>query len=268
MIGQNRLVRIIDNYIENNSFPRSLLLEGPWGCGKHTLVKEISEKLNLEIQDITDLLTLETLDNISISTFPKIYLIDTYSISIREQNVILKFLEEPLKNSYIILLCTSKNKLIETVVNRCMCLSFESYTQEELKVFLSKNISTEILELADTPGMLIRFQTSPVENMISLSKQIFEKIRVASYSNILSIPNKLYYKEPKENLLDFELFVYILLNMAFKLYKEYKLGYNEYIYTSKLYKACAIPNINKQQLFEHYIISLKRFYEGEPFDEI
>lgn len=268
MIGQEKLLKVIDSYINNNSFPRTLLLEGPWGCGKHTLVKEISEKLNLDIQDITDILTLETLDNISISVTPKIYIIDSSLISIREQNVILKFLEEPLKNSYIILLCTSKNKLIETVVNRCMCLTFENYTQEQLKLFLSKDISKEVLDLVNTPGMVLKIQKSPVEKMISLSKQIFEKIRVASYSNILSIPNKLYYKEPKEDLLEFDLFVYIFLNIAFKLYVEHSLGYDEYIYTSKLYNTCAIPNINKQQVFEHYIISLKRYYEGEPFDEI
>lgn len=268
MVGQLKVLQTVDKYISSKTFPRTLLLEGPWGCGKHTLVEEISTRLNIDIEDITDSLTLETLDNISISTSPRIYLINSSNISIREQNIILKFLEEPLKNSYIILLCQAKNKLIPTVVNRCVCLTFESYTEEELRSFLSETISDDILSFAHTPGMVMKIESSPIESMISLATQIFEKLRVASYSNILTIPNKLYYKEVKEELLEFDLFVYVLLNIAYKLYTASKITYNEYIYTDQLYNTCAIPNINKQQLFEHYIVSLKRFYEGEPLDEI
>lgn len=268
MVGQLKLLQTVDRYISSKTFPRTLLLEGPWGCGKHTLVKELSDRLSIDVEDITDSLTLETLDNITISTSPKIYLIDSSNISVREQNIILKFLEEPLKNSYIILLCEAKNKLIPTVLNRCVCLTFESYTQEELRSFVTEKISEDILSLAHTPGMVIKIQSSPVESMMSLATQIFQKLKVASYSNILTIPNKLYYKQPEENLLEFDLFAYVLLNVACKLYNAGKITYNEYIYTNRFYNACAIPNINKQQLFEHYIVSLKRFYEGEPFDEI
>lgn len=268
MIGQPKLLQTIDRYIKSKTFPRTLMLEGPWGCGKHTVVREISEKLQIPVEDITDVLTLETIDNISISTSPKIYLIDSSSISIREQNIILKFLEEPLKNAYIILLCQAKNKLIPTVLNRCVCLTFESYSDEELRNFLSESMSEDIFSLAHTPGMVMKLQDPSAENMMSLATQIFEKLRVASYSNILTIPNKLYYKEPKEGLLEFDLFVYILLNIAYKSYNAGKITYREYIYTDNLYNACAIANINKQQLFEHYVVSLKRFYEGEPLDEI
>ena len=268
MVGQLKLLQTIDRYISSKTFPRTLLLEGPWGCGKHTLVEELSTKLNIDIEDITDSLTLETLDNISISTSPRIYLINSSIISIKEQNIILKFLEEPLKNSYIILLCEVKNKLIPTVLNRCVCLTFESYTENELRNFLSESMSEDIFSLAHTPGMVMKLQSSPVDMMVSLATQIFEKLRVASYSNILTIPNKLYYKESKEDLLEFDLFIYVLLNVAYKLYAAGKITYNEYICTDQLYNACAILNINKQQLFEHYIVSLKRFYEGEPLDEI
>lgn len=267
MVGQIKLQQIIDKYIAT-TFPRTLLLEGPRGCGKHMLCKIIAEKMSLEVSDITETLSLETIEDIMLSTSPKIYIIDTTHISIREQNIILKFLEEPLKNAYILVLCESKSNLIQTVINRCLVLSFDAYTVEELKTFLKEGVSEDLLQFCNTPGIVLELQDSPFQSMISLATQIFQKLRQASYSNVLSIPNKVYYKEPKKDLLDFDLFIYILLNISYQEYVKGTITFNEYDYTDKFYNACRIKNINKQQLFEHYVIALKRFYEGEPLDEI
>ena len=65
---------------------------------------------------------------------PKIYIIDSSTISIKEQNIILKFVEEPLKNSYIIILKNSK--LLPTILNRCQKWKFEAYSKEELLLVL------------------------------------------------------------------------------------------------------------------------------------
>ena len=44
MIGQKRLLNVIDNYTID-TFPRSVILIGDQGCGKHTLVNYISENI-------------------------------------------------------------------------------------------------------------------------------------------------------------------------------------------------------------------------------
>ena len=36
-----------------DTLPRTLMLLGEFGCGKHTLVKHISEKFNIMIEDIS-----------------------------------------------------------------------------------------------------------------------------------------------------------------------------------------------------------------------
>ena len=118
IIGQDKLLANIDRLsIEN--FPRTLLLVGEVGSGKHLLCSYIQNKLSFPLIDITTSLSLETIEQAMLRVEPVIYLIDTQNISIKEENVILKFLEEPLKNTYIVLLCTSTNLLLPTVVNRC-----------------------------------------------------------------------------------------------------------------------------------------------------
>lgn len=262
MLGQAKLLSTIQRYIDTSSFPRTLLLEGKWGCGKHTLCHEIAQRMQLELSDITNTLTLDTLQEISTRPTPYIYLIDASSISVKEQNIILKFLEEPLKNSYIIVLCESRYKLLPTVLNRCQTVSFEEYSELELLSIVKQNVEPCILSIAHTPGMLFKLLDSPTETMISLATQIFEKLCVASYSNALTIPYKLYYKAAKESLLEFNLFVYVLLHISYEFYKQNKITLIEYQLTDTLYNDCQIKNIDKQKLFEHYIISMKRYYEG------
>ena len=262
MIGQKKLQDTIQELIQTNSLPRTILLEGDLGCGKHTLVKETSVKLGLDVQDITDTLTLEVLQDISVRPTPYVYIIDASGLSIREQNVILKFLEEPLKNSYIFVLCVSKYSLIPTVKNRCYCLSFEQYSTEELKSFIDFQIIPEVLEFANTPGRLLSMVNAPVDRMIEFVNSIYQKISNASYSNILKIPSKCYYKDAGDGLLEFDLFVYVLLQQSVKLYNQSVITYNMYELVSQFYNDCMIPHINKQQLFEHFIFNLKLLTEG------
>ena len=76
MIGQEKLLSQIDAYITSETLPRTLLFEGEWGCGKHTLAQEIGTKLKMDVQDITASLNLETIEQIMLSPIPRVYVID------------------------------------------------------------------------------------------------------------------------------------------------------------------------------------------------
>jgi len=264
MIGQEKLLAQIDAYISSETLPRTLLFEGEWGCGKHTLAQEVGAKLKVEVQDITATLNLETIEQIMLSPIPRVYVIDASRISIKEQNVILKFLEEPLKNSYIVLLVENKNKLLNTVVNRCVCLSFEQYTDAELEQFVYEGkynwclTSTE--KYARTPGRIVQFHQHSIEAMLTFIEKIFLQIGVANYSNILTIPNKIAFKD-ESDLYEFNVFIYLLVNKATDMYAEGKIPYSAFSLTADFYNDCYIPHINKQHLFEHYLIELKQLFE-------
>ena len=259
---QHKLVATIDKYVSTNTLPRTLLLEGEWGCGKHTLAQYIADSKNLPLQDITESLTLDTIERIMLSPTPNVYLIDGSVISMKEQNIILKFLEEPLKNAYVILLVENKASLLNTVINRCQCLRFEQYTDEELQSFVedTSGWTGEMFDYANTPGRILLFCQEPIVEMIDFAKKVLTQVKVAQYSNILTIPNRINFKD-KTELFDFSLFSYILVNTANSLYCEGVIPYNACITTSQFYDDTKIPHINKQHLFEHYLIELKRVYE-------
>lgn len=263
MLFQEKLISKVDNYIESKTLPRTVMLVGPFGCGKHTLAKYIAEKLNFEFLDITSTLNLETLENITLSVTPRLYFIDGSTLSVKEQNIILKFLEEPLKNSYIVLTTESKNSLLETVVNRCVVLEFEMYTDEQLKQFASQieSVTEEVLKYADTPGRIMLFKEHKISEMEILATKILTQIKNANYSNILKIPSNINFKDSPE-LLNFDVFVFILINVASDLYKEQKIPFASFSATYQFYKDTFISYINKQHLFEHYLISLRRVLQG------
>lgn len=259
MVGQVKLLQLIDRYIDTGTLPRTLLLEGDYGCGKHTVTSYISEKLSLPVLDITETLSLELLEQITLKPVPQIYLINSSNISVKEQNMILKFLEEPLKNSYIVILAETKTQLLNTVINRCVCLSFEKYTTEELLEFCTSS-NADILEFADTPGRVRLFEQHPVTEMKSFSEKIFLQIGIANYSNILTIPNRINFKD-NDKLFDFDVFVFILIHVAMNLYIKGMIPYKAYLVTDEFYNDTKIPHINKLQLFEHYLFRLKLVYE-------
>ena len=263
MVGQTNLLNRIDNLINTNSFPRTSLFEGDYGCGKHTLAEHISSKLDYQLIDITDSITLDTLEQIQLSPTPFVYLINADEISVKEQNMILKFLEEPLKNSYVILICESKQRLLETVINRCQCYRFESFSDEELSQFIDSDTSKYIVKFGRTPGWIKKLKESNIDDIVELCNKIFLKISVANYSNVLTISEKISLTKDCEDKIDFRVFVYLLMNIGYDLYLSNQISFDVFQKTSDFYNNSFILNINKRHLLEHYLVELKMLVEGE-----
>ena len=262
MIGQKKLLSTINNLIENNLFPRSVLVEGEYGCGKHLLCEEISKKLLIDLFDLTEHINLEMLENIQLSPIPRIYVIDCDKITVKEQNMILKFIEEPLKNSYVILLTTSKNNLLQTIQNRCQNYRFDPYSKNELEFFVETNNFKYLADFCTTPGWIKKLSECNLEEIIDLCKKILVRIKDASCSNILTIPGKISFKNEEDTKIDFDIFSYVLLNISKSLYLSNVVEYSIYCLTNEFYNNTKIQNINKKQVLENYLISLKLHFES------
>ena len=130
--GQDELLTQINSYTLD-TIPRSVILLGLKGCGKHSLITYIANRLDLPTVFIT-----ESIDNEVVETFitrpqPYIYVFNTDFLSIKQQNVLLKFIEEPLKNSYIFICCETKSQLLDTILNRCIIWSFKNFLKRRLR---------------------------------------------------------------------------------------------------------------------------------------
>lgn len=258
MIGQKYLQNILSSF-ELDTFPRSLILVGDKGAGKHTYCNLIKERLEstskipiqLDIVDITNNINLEYIEEINVRVEPSIYIIDASKISIREQNVILKLVEEPLNNSYIIILCEFPSQLIPTILNRCQKYYFEDYSREELESF-SKD--EDLLSIFSTPGKLKEFQGIDLGPYRNLVLKILDKMGVASLPNALTITDKIAFKNEKDKL-NLEIFQKVLSKECIEyLNKTNDLSYWEEV-SNYLFKS-HLPRVDQKILFDNFIVNL------------
>ena len=189
MIGQTKLLNLVDDYIKNG-FPKSLILSGECGCGKHTLMKDIVKRLEIECVDITERIDLDTINEAYMSSERRMYVIDTSGITDKEQNMILKFIEEPPCNSYVMLLSSNEQNLLDTIKNRCIVLRFDEYSRDELMHFIVNKEDEKYLEYIKTPKEAEELDSKKLDSMIKVCNNIANKLDIASFTNTLSIVNK------------------------------------------------------------------------------
>lgn len=260
IVGQDILLNRIHQY-NLDSFPGSVILLGENGSGRHLVTEEISKHLGIEEVIITTPISYEDIEQFTTRPQPYLYLFDASLLSIKQQNVILKFLEEPLKNCYIIIVCQTKQQLLDTILNRCQIWNLETYTKQILQQMFPSAQDIQ-LSLATTPGQMIEILKIKVEDlsyMYELAEKMIFSISRAGIANTLSVSDRFYYGKEEEGKYSFDIFLKILLNFARRSAVENtdRIFYNIYERTSELYNRSFIPNISKKQLFQNYLMTLK-----------
>ncbi len=255
MIGQKKLIENLNKF-NLDTFPKSVLLLGEEGCGKHTYLNLIANKLNIPLLNITDLIDFDYILNMYSRSILSIYYIDIDNFTDKKQNVILKLLEEPPNTAFIVLVSSDKSLILPTIINRCSVFEFEKYSKQELENFIESGDNKELLcEIFTTPGQILAANTDNINSLYNLCLKIVNKIQISSYPNALSISEKINYndKYDKFNLVSFfRMINHVILE--------------EYITTSnnKLIEYMNITNdyqnklshdkrLDKQKLFENYI---------------
>ena len=265
MIGQEALLAKLRLY-NINTFPRSVMLIGEKGCGKHMLTDIIKSEIltPLPLVDITTLISDEYLDEIYRNPNPSIYLIDLSVITEKSQNTILKFVEEPSNNAFIILLAEHRNLVLNTVLNRCIIFEFEQYTKEQLMQFTENHPNSDIItDILRTPGKLLYTNFDSFNEALELADKIIKKIHIASYPNTLSIAGKVNYKDEYDKI-NVEIMFDLL---CFTMLSEYKRTHDinilkMYQLTAEHRKSLLDKRLNKQLHFENYLSKLWQLSRG------
>lgn len=105
----------------------SLLIEGSSGCGKSYLARKYARLLN--IQDIAFIQpTVQSIrDALSASydlTNPTVFCIENLDLGVVGASyTLLKFLEEPTSNVYIVVTCRNRFQVPDTIISRSACIS-------------------------------------------------------------------------------------------------------------------------------------------------
>lgn len=213
MVGQSKLLDTLKNYTID-SFPSTLMLVGEKGSGKHTIIKELSDFLKVPLINISNNLNYDDLMSLQLQSTFSFYLIELDSITEKEQNVILKFIEEPTKNYKIILLANSTVGVLNTVINRCVIYNMMPYTKEELKTFLKDGVDESILRYCNTPGQILSTRIN-MDSLMSLCDDIINRFKSVRFDIALGISNKLNFKDNYDRF-DIDIFLKVLLQKLFE----------------------------------------------------
>lgn len=219
IIGQNRLMTVINNYTIEN-FPKALLFIGPDGCGKHTLAKYIADKFEFDFIEIDEKVDSETLIEYQHKTITTLYLIDLNNFEEKQQNMFLKAIEHPSNTEYFVLVANSEANILNTIKNRCIKYIFEKYTKEELQKITHDFGLTDdtIYDIFQTPGKLSKLTDLAFAHLWDLAEKLVRKISLANYGNTISISTKLNYKDNFDKI-DPEMFLETVEYIAFNDYK-------------------------------------------------
>ncbi|MBR1985186.1 MAG: hypothetical protein IKA31_05525 [Clostridia bacterium] len=111
-------------------------------CQKVSLLKHSDLKIypknqkNILVDDVKDL--IENVNLTPVESEHKVFIFNNFSTAnTQSQNKLLKILEEPPKNTYIILNVTNINKVLPTVVSRCKKIRLSPLSKQEIENFVN-----------------------------------------------------------------------------------------------------------------------------------
>ena len=258
MVGQKHLLNKLSKY-DINTFPHSVIILGEEGSGKKKVARYISDEVvKLPLLDITENISDEYIDMIYRNPNPAIYLINMSKMMEKEQNILLKFIEEPMKNAFIILLVQNRNNLLNTIYNRCVVFEMDTYTKEELAEFVQNEDDKElILSVLRTPGKILNTNLENIRAIYDLCDKMVDKMNVANFSNTLTIANKINYKD-EYNKFDLTIFFDMLVYTLYNKYlteKNPKI-LNMYLLTIEARKRLIDKRLNKEIFVQNFLTKL------------
>ncbi len=210
MIGQDAIVKTLNNAIKKDNIPQALLFCGPRGVGKTSCARILAKTINNLEEDFEyNIFELDAASNNSVEDIRnitdqirippqngryKVYIIDeVHMLSNQAFNAFLKSLEEPPEHVVFILATTEKNKILPTILSRCQIYDFKkvdskSITKLLLKICKEKKIKHEdgsLLLIAERSDGSIRDSLSIFDRLVSFTNSNLTLEEVTSNLNIL-----------------------------------------------------------------------------------
>ena len=222
MIGQKINIHLLSAF---KNFPRFLVVEGPRGSGRTTLVKECCKRRGIFSQECAG--DIETIRNIVINSrtfeMDTCYILDSNDLTKEAANALLKTCEEAGPLVHIALKTNDLSNVLETLLSRCLLIRMEPYSIEEIIDFIKAmrniyNIEDEdfpyLMNTFTTPGDMRQLLLTPAKGkeLIDFAHKTIEHIDEVSDANAAKIVNKMAFnKEPDKYPV--ELFLTVIMRI-------------------------------------------------------
>lgn len=220
IIGHTKILNFLHRAIARDTVSHAYLFWGPENIGKFSLALEFSKeltgrdgsrinpnltvvepassetkgvvkKIDIKVEEIRELQKKISLTPNS-GKYNVAIINDAERLTKAAQNALLKTLEEPPRNSVIILVTRDKNKLLPTVLSRCQIVKFNSLSDGEIGKLLApetKNKEKIIFWSMGRPGLAKRMaedqgelelrEESLRDLDVAISARVYEKFYLA-----------------------------------------------------------------------------------------
>ncbi len=210
IIGQDAIVKTLNNAIDKDNIPQALLFCGPKGVGKTSCARILAKTINNIEDDFEyNIFELDAASNNSVEDIRniteqirippqkgryKVYIIDeVHMLSNQAFNAFLKSLEEPPEHVVFILATTEKNKILSTILSRCQIYDFKkvdskSITNLLVRICKEKKIKHQdgsLLLIAERSDGSIRDSLSIFDRLVSFTDSNLTLDEVTSNLNII-----------------------------------------------------------------------------------
>jgi len=269
MIGQENLLKQIDNQISENTFPRFVIIEGAKGSGKKLIVDYIEEKIEEHIGEkctciefgssvasVRDAIHMAyKTTSTAVFSFP-----DADSMTGNAKNALLKVTEEPPNHVYFVMTLEDKLNTLETIRSRGTVFTMDKYTPKQLVEYAnceSKEEENIIIKLCETPGEVNLLKAMGVESFYAYVDKVFYNIAEVSGANAFKIADKIALTDDEGY--DLKLFWKAFVDICGDKLKEEK---NKELadvitITSRYLQDLRINGINKKALFDLWILDVR-----------
>lgn len=164
----------------------TILISGVKGCGKTYIAQQYAKLLktndfyivNPKIEEIR-----EIMDSAYMQAHKVVVCIENLETGVvGVSNAILKFIEEPSENLYIVVTCRNPKMILDTIHSRCASIHLSHISSEDLREYASKvskidisTISKDVWKCINTPSD-IDLVTKYTESQIAYIKAIPELV--------------------------------------------------------------------------------------------
>ena len=272
MVGQEKTKLFINQCIENNAFPRFVIITGVRGCGKKTLAKYIVKQLNAyEVcpGNTVDAVR-EAIENSYKCAGATVYIFpDADKMSTQAKNAMLKITEEPPRQAYFIMTVESMNNTLATLKSRGTEIQMEPYATSDLKQLLGDDATDndlKALRIASNPGQLEQLRALNVDEFYSFCEKVLDNVATVTGVNAFKIGNNFKFKDDGEGydpILFFECINTICLDrLSVCKSKQYAQALFSTILTTNKYKRdFSLTGVKKDSTFDMWILEMREVWK-------
>ncbi len=206
VVGQEHIIKTLQNAILNNKVAHAYIFSGPRGTGKTTTAKLLAKALNctsldhkpcnecenckaINANNHPDIIEIDAASNNGVDEIRdliekvkyapiqgkyKIYIIDeVHMMTAGAFNALLKTLEEPPEHVVFILATTDVHKVIPTVLSRCQRFDFSKINYDDIKKRIIEILNLENITFDNqVPPLIAELADGGMRDALSILDQV------------------------------------------------------------------------------------------------